>query len=82
MYGSASAHGVSTGIPPFSEGQLTEDSEGGRIKVGSSEDRGWLASIADDFRIVIKRDGILDKIGAEIPRGQYVGWLGRGRTHP
>ena len=60
---------LSQGIPPFLERQLTEDSEGGGIKAGSSENRGRFTSVTDNFRIVIKGDGICDEIGAKDNKG-------------
>ena len=58
-----------------SGGKLTEDSKGGGIELGSGKDRGRLASIADDLRIVIKGDGIRDKVGAEMIKDQCVSSL-------
>jgi len=82
MYGSASARKLSQGVPLFTERQLTEDGEGIRIEVGSGEDFGRLASVADDFRIVIKGDGIRDKVCAEVTRDQYRSSLGGDGAYP
>lgn len=44
--------------------QLTEDSEGTSIEVFCSKDRGRVACITNNFRIVIKGDGIGNEVGS------------------
>ena len=51
--------------------EITTEYSGGRgIEAGSSKDRGRLTSITDDFRVIIKRDGVINKVGAGITRDQ------------
>ena len=41
----------------------TKNSGRGRVEVGSGEDGGWVTSVTDHFRVVIKGDRVRNEIG-------------------